>query len=367
MPERILILTNNIGGLFSFRKEVVKAIVDAGYEVSISKPDDDERVNYFKSIGCQIIDTPFNRRGKNPFADLKLMFTYLGIIRKIKPLAVLTYTIKPNIYGGIACRLASTPQIANVTGLGDAIENGGWLQKLTVFLYKLGVGKASTVFFQNTANLEFCRRHKMVKGPMRLIPGSGVNLQYHHLQDYPDQDQPLIFLFISRLLREKGIDEYLEAAKAIKAKYPSTEFHILGSSEENYEERLMALEKEGVVVYHGQRQDVRPYIGRSCCVVHPSYYPEGMSNVLLESCAAGRPIITTDRPGCGEIVDDGVNGFVVKQRDSFDLEQKIDTFIKLPYENKRQMGLAARKKVEEEFDRNIVVEAYIETINSLKN
>lgn len=361
---KILVLTNNFGGLHCFRKEVMKAMVDEGHEVVISAPFDDKK-DYFEGIGCKVIDIQFNRKGMNPLKDLGLLMRYRKLLKQVKPDAVLSYTIKPNLYGGMACQLCGVPQVANVTGLGSAVENPGWLQRLTILLYKVGLRKTRTVFFQNKANMEFCREHGMVKKGMRLIPGSGVNLQYHSLQEYPSESEPLKFVFISRLLREKGIEEYLKAAKEIKAKYPNTEFHILGACEENYRERVEALQKEGVVIYHGPQPDVRPYIGQACCTVHPSFYPEGMSNVLLESCAAGRPIITTDRPGCGEIVDDGVNGFVVRQRDSHDVTEKIEKFIQLPYDQKRSMGLAARKKVEKEFDRQIVIDAYLNEIKEV--
>ena len=362
---KILVLTNNFGGLHSFRKEVMQALKDAGHEVAISAPID-EKTHFFGEMGCKIIDTSFNRKGMNPLKDLGLMLRYCKLIRQERPDAVLSYTIKPNLYGGMACQLCRVPQIANVTGLGSAVENPGWLQRLTILLYKVGLRRTRTVFFQNKANKLFCEQHKMVKGRTSLIPGSGVNLQHHTLQTYPKEGEPMRFIFISRLLREKGIEQYLAAACAIKAKHPETEFHILGNCEEAYEERISKLQKDGIVIYHGRQIDVRPYIGRCHCTVHPSFYPEGMSNVLLESCAAGRPIITTDRPGCGEIVEDGVNGFIVKQKDSVDVIKKIEQFIAQPYERKREMGLAARRKVEREFDRQIVVDAYLNEIKSIK-
>lgn len=361
---KILILTNNFGGLHSFRKEVVQALVDKGNQVSISAPMD-EKAHFFKEMGCRLIDTKFNRKGTDPLKDLALMLRYRKLIKREKPDVVLSYTIKPNLYGGMACQLCGVPQIANVTGLGTAVEIPGKMQKLTILLYKVGLRKTRAVIFQNEANMAFCKEHGMVKGRMRLIPGSGVNLQHHHLQDYPAQDEPMRFIFISRLLKEKGIEEYLTAAHDIRWKYPNTEFHILGGCEEDYAGKMEQLQKDGIVIYHGSQPDVRSYIGQSWCTVHPSYYPEGMSNVLLESCAAGRPIITTDRPGCGEIVDDGVNGFIVKQRDGHDVARKIEQFIQLPYEKKREMGLAARRKVEREFDRNMVVKAYLEEIAGL--
>ena len=192
----ILVLTNNIGGLHSFRKEVMKAIVDAGYKVQISTPDDDPRQEYFTLIGCEVIQTVFNRRGKDPVADFKLLLDYRKLIKRLHPVAVLTYTIKPNIYGGMACRLTHTPQLANVTGLGDAIENGGWMQKLTVALYRLGISKARQVFFQNRSNKDTCIRLGIAKEDAVLLPGSGVNLSHHVLQPYHKNDGKLKFLFI---------------------------------------------------------------------------------------------------------------------------------------------------------------------------
>lgn len=362
---KILILTNNIDGLYRFRMEVVKAMRDKGHDVAISGPFDDMN-KYFEEIGCILINTVFNRKGTNPIKDIGLILLYRKLILQNKPDAVLSYTIKPNLYGGMACQICGIPQIVNITGLGSAVENPGWLQKLTIVLYKVGLRKAKTVFFQNKANMEFCEKKGMVKSNKVLIPGSGVNLQYHTLQEYP-ADGCIKFIFISRLLKEKGIEEYFEAATRIKRLYPNTEFHILGACEEAYDEKLSNLQKKGIVVYHGEQPDVRKYIGETHCTIHPSYYPEGMSNVLLESCAAGRAIITTNRPGCGEIIDDGKNGFVVNEKDTDSLVAAIEKFIHLPYKQKIEMGMNARKKVEKEFDRQIVVDAYLKEINSISN
>lgn len=360
---KILVITNNLGGLYSFRKEVIKAILDRGDKVVISAPYD-SYMSFFEEMGCKMLDTQFNRKGTNPIKDLWLVYKYFRIIKTEKPDVVLSYTIKPNLYGGMACQLCHVPQIANITGLGKAVENKGCLQIITMILYKIGLRKTYTVFFQNSANQSFCIEHNMVKDRNMLIPGSGVNLDYHSLQEY-STDGTIKFIFISRLMKEKGIEEYLGAASKIKNLYPNTEFHVLGACEEAYEEQLQKLQAEGVVIYHGQQLDVRPYIGASHCTVHPSYYPEGMSNVLLESCAAGRPVITTNRPGCGEIVEDGRNGYVVKEKDVDDLVAAIKRFIHLPYKQKVEMGLYARKKVEREFDRRIVVDAYLREIQSI--
>ena len=190
----ILVFANKTSGLHSFRREVMKAIVDAGYELYISVPDEDERIKFFEGIGCHIIKTSFDRRGMNPVKDLKLMIDYWKLIKQIKPKAVLTYTIKPNVYGGLACRFTKTPQLANVTGLGDAIEDGGWLQRLTVMLYRMGLKKASCVFFQNKSNRNICMRLGIADDSSVLLPGSGVNLVHHKYQEYPVDDGMIVQL-----------------------------------------------------------------------------------------------------------------------------------------------------------------------------
>ena len=358
--SRVLVLTNNIGGLHSFRKEVMKAIIDAGYEVYISEPDDDERVKYFEGIGCHIIKTDFNRRGMNPLADLKLMMTYRMLIKRLKPKAVLTYTIKPNVYGGIACRLTRTPQIANVTGLGDAVENGGWLQKITITLYRIGIGKAKQVFFQNQANRDFCEGVGITNDKSILLPGSGVNLQHHSYQNYPE-DGVIKFLFIARLLKDKGTEEFFEMAKTIKDEYPQTEFQILGGIEGDYKQQLNELSSKGIVNHLGTTSDVRPYLAKVHCTIMPSYH-EGMSNVNLESAANGRPVITTDVPGCRETVDDGKTGILVQPKNAQSLIDGVERFLSLSFEQKRQMGIEGRNKVEKEFDREIVIKEYLKAI-----
>jgi len=361
---KILVLTNNCGGLYSFRKEVMKAFVDRGDEVIISAPRD-AKTPKVESLGCRIIDTHFNRQGTNPIADMKLMWRYRGLIKREKPDVVLTYTIKPNLYGGMACALTGVPQIANVTGLGAAVEYPGLMQKLTIFLYKICMRRTRLTFFQNTDNMQFCQEHGMVKGAVQLIPGSGVNLQYHAKQPYPVETEPIRFLFMGRIRREKGIEEFLAAAETITRKYDNVEFHVVGGCEGDYEGRLHDLQDRGVITYHGGQMDVRPFIAMAACTLHPSFYPEGMSNVLLESCSTGRPIMTTMRAGCREIVEDGRNGFLVKQQDAADLIEKVEKFLSLPYAERKAMGDAAREKAEREFDRQIVVDAYLNAVKEV--
>lgn len=363
--KTVLVLTNSIGGLHSFRKEVMNAMVDAGYKVVISHPDEDERSIYFEEIGCKNVFTPFNRRGMNPVKDLLLLMKYCRLINKYKPMAVLSYTIKPNVYGGIACRLMGIPQLANVTGLGDAVESGGILQKISVFLYRLGVGKARKVFFQNHYNQEFCISKGIATRDAVLLPGSGVNLKHHEYQEYPP-DGNTKFLFIARLMKSKGTDEFFEAAIRIKERYPDTEFQILGSCEGDYQPKLNDLVSRGIIKFLGSTSDVRPYIGSVHCTVMPSYH-EGMSNVNLESAANGRPVITTNVPGCKETVVDGVTGFLCESGSAESLISAIEKFLSLSHAEKVAMGVAGRQKVEREFDRQIVVDKYLFELRAIQN
>ena len=362
---KILVLANNFLGLCSFRKEVMKAFVDRGDEVVISAPYD-EKAPEVEKLGCKIIDTQFNRQGTNPIDDFKLMWRYCKLIKQIKPEVVLTYTIKPNLYGGMACTLTGVPQIANITGLGAAVEYPGLMQKFAIFLYKIGMRKTSLTFFQNTDNMSFCQEHGMIKGPVKLIPGSGVNLQYHAKQPYPAETEPVRFLFMGRIRREKGIEEFLAAAERITKTHDNVEFHVVGGCEGDYESRLLDMQSKGIITYHGRQMDVRPFIAKAACTLHPSFYPEGMSNVLLESCSTGRPIMTTMRAGCREIVEDGRNGFLVKQQDAADLIEKVEKFLSLPYAERKAMGDAAREKAEREFDRQIVIDAYLNAVSEIE-
>ena len=357
--KRVLIINNGTSGLFGFRREVIEALVEK-YEVTALATINGHAKDLEK-MGVRVINTEFENHGTNPIAELKLVSAYKKLIRENAPDVVLTYTIKPNIYGGMACAALKVPYIANITGLGTAVENGGFMQKITVPLYRRGLRKAQKVFFQNAENRDFMLKKHVVKGEYDLLPGSGVNLERFALLDYPEGDE-VNFVMMSRLMKEKGIEQFLDAAETLKAKYPGTGFHLFGECTEEYKQRVKALHEAGTINYHGYTRDAVSVYRLSCCTVHPTFYPEGMSNVLLESCASGRPIITTDRAGCREIVEDGVNGFVVKQRSSEDLTAKMEKFLALPRDERKEMGLAGRRKVEREFDRRIVVDKYLKEI-----
>lgn len=357
--KTLVVVSNVSSGLFSFRRELIEELARSYRVVILAK--DTGRVEEFKGFGCEFRNMAIEAHGTNPLRELRLISAFKQQLRELKPDAVLTYTIKPNVYAGMACADLGIPYVANITGLGTAVENGGAMQRLALALYRRGLRKAQKVFFQNSENQRFLVERGIVKGDYDLLPGSGVNLERYTVLPYP-HGETTDFVFIGRLIREKGIDQYLDAARAIRARHPETRFHICGTMRPAYEQVVSELQGQGTVIYHGHVSDIAAIHALSACTVHPTFYPEGMSNVLLESCACGRPIITTDRPGCREIVDEGVNGFVVRQRDSEDLIEKIESFLALPWEKRRDMGLAGREKVEREFDRKIVMSKYLQEI-----
>jgi glycosyltransferase involved in cell wall biosynthesis len=360
---KILILANNDVGLFKFRKELLKELV-AYHNVYVSVPDGDF-IDEIKNMGCRVrVNRWLERRGKNPLKDLKLFRHYCQIIHTIQPHVVFTYTVKPNVYGGIACRKYHIPYVANVTGLGTAIENGGLLQKITLLLYKIGLKNAQKVFFQNKENRDFMVRHGMVAGNYDVLPGSGVNIQEHYYVDYPVDDGGMIFLTIGRIMKDKGIDEILSAAETLRKEYPNCRLRLIGGFDEQYEEKVKKFQSRGVIEYIGQQKDIHPFLAESHAVIHASYH-EGMSNVLLESAATGRPVIASDIPGCRETYEEGITGIGFKPKDVEDLVRALIQFVNLSYDEKKEMGRAGRKKIEKEFDRRIVIKAYQQEIDKI--
>lgn len=370
LKKKVLFLVNHDVVIYNFRLELVERLIADGHEVHISSPYG-ERIDDLVKLGAKYHEIKIARHGTNPVTDGVLIWNYIKLLKQVKPDIVFSYTIKPNIYGGIACRLMNVPQVANVTGLGTAVENPGLTQRITLALYRFAFKKIQRIFFQNTENRQFFIDHKLFTDKHGLLPGSGVNLERFAPLPYPDETDGIHFVFVSRIMREKGIEQYLDAANHfaslchpreggdLPARVSKVVFHICGFCESEYQGKLEEYAKNGTVVYHGMVRDVREILKNVHCTIHPSFYPEGISNVLLESCACARPIITTDRSGCREVVDDGENGFVVKQRDSEDLVQKIENFLALSHEQKIQMGLAGRAKMEKEFDRQVVVDAYL--------
>lgn len=367
--KKILIVANFDVGLYNFRRELLEELLKT-YQVHIALPDG-EFVPKLRQMGCIFHETKLERRGMNPIHELELLHTYRKVIREVKPDAVLTYTIKPNLYAGMICSGKKIPFITNITGLGTAVEGDGALQKVMLRLYRYAMRGVSKLYFQNQTNEQYFTEHQIGMGKHDMLPGSGVNLERFPYLEYPPEDEKIEFLFISRVLKEKGIDQYLGMAEVVKKKYPNTVFRILGfcedddSKPDSYRNKIRALEEKGIVSFEGMQEDVHPFLRHSQCTVHPSFYPEGMSNVCLESAASGRPVITTKRPGCRDTVEDGVTGILVEERSTEDLIRAVEQFLQMPYDKRKEMGIKARQKMEREFDRCIVVEKYRKTLQKI--
>ena len=368
----IALLTNNDDDIYCFRKELIEGIIDAGYEMLISCPDG-EKFELMKHIEYRYDDPVIDRRGTNIVADAKLFLHYFRLFIKNKPSVVLTYTAKPNVYAGLAAYLLGIPVISNVTGFGSVLNEGGFKQKLIMSLFKFAFRRSACVMFQNSTNMKLAEETGMVKGEHKLIPGSGVNTDRYPLQPYPDggdgkSGEKVVFNYIGRILHDKGVDDYIEAAKRIKAEYPETKFNMLGfiePTEIHYEKLLSDLEEKDIIKYRGSQKDIKPFVTASHATIHPSTYGEGMSNVLLESASSGRPIISTDNPGCQETFIDGKTGFIYHGGDVDALCNQIKKFLALPNEERKSMGEKGREYIKANFSRDIVIRAYHEKIKSL--
>ena len=361
--KKILILGNSHLTVFGFRGELITHLLHEGYDVTVSFPNgpfgNGEKTS--REYGCKFCETNIERRKTNPISDIKLVFDYIKLIRTEKPDIVLAYTVKCDVYGGIASRLRGVPFIPNITGLGKGLDDGGIVSKILIVLYKIALKNANTVFFQNDNDSAFFAKNRICTKKGEILPGSGVNLEKFKPLDYPVVG-PTRFIYIARVMKAKGIDQFLDAAKALAGK---AEFHICGYCEEDYKPILNDLQNAGIIYYHGLVQNILEYEKFSHCVVLPSYHPEGISNVLLEAASCARPVITTNRPGCRETVKDGVTGFLINERDSKDLIEKMELFLSMKPEERREMGLRGRRKMEAEFDRNIVIARYMETIHHI--
>ena len=353
--KRILILANDVTTILQFRCELVTALVQEGHEVVVSVPASD-RIPEIEELGATVVKTEVSRHGKNPFEDLKLLKSYKRLLKELKPDIVLSFTIKPNVYGGMACGSLKTPCVANVTGLG-VVGDGGIMQKLMLWLYKNGLKKAQCVFFQNQDNERFFREKKIVSGKTELLPGSGVNVDKFAFIDYPEEAKVNI-VFVGRIIKDTGVFELAEAAKRL-ADNENLKFTVVGDVEYGAENPFVTLKNVECVGFH---KDVRPYLKDAHAIVLPSYH-EGMANVLLEAASSGRPILASDIPGCKETFDRGVTGLAFRAKDADSLTAAIEKFVALPHEQKREMGRAGREKIENEFNRRIVINKYLKQIN----
>lgn len=349
---KVLILANNDVGLYQFRKELIETLL-TDHQVHISLPKGD-LVAPLVETGCVFHDTPVDRRGINPATDLGLLLAYRKLLRREKPDLVITYTIKPNIYGGLACRLLGIPYAANITGLGTAFQKDGLLRKFVVTLYKSALKKAKVVFFENSANRQiFVDENIVPEAKTCLLNGAGVNLEKYSPVPYPT-DNTTRFLFIGRVMKEKGVDELFDAMSRLRAEGCDCTLDVLGYYEDNYEAAIRTYETAGWLRFHGHVRDVRPYIEKAHCFVLPSYH-EGMANTNLECAAMGRPLITSDIPGCREAVIDGETGLLCQSRNADSLYAAMKKFLALPNAARAKMGQSGRKHMENVFDKRTVV------------
>lgn len=351
--KKLLVVTNHSYMLWQFRRELIGELMKDA-QIIISTPFVGHEKD-FAAMGCRMVETPVDRRGINPVTDLKLLMNYRKLLKKEKPDMVLTYSIKPNIYAGLACRFMKIPYCANVQGLGTAFQKPGVAQ-LASLLYREALKKAKTVFFENEGNALIFRLKRITpKKQQTLLPGAGVNLSYYQQEPYPDHDR-IHFLYLGRIMKEKGIDELFSAVQRLHREQGSSfVLDLVGFFEDEYKQRVSQLEEDGIAVFHGFQEDPRPWYAMADCVVLPSYH-EGMSNVLLEAAATGRPIITSDIPGCREAVQEGISGMLCRAKDEKVLYEAMNSFCRKTREEREAMGKAGRAWMKERFDKTFVVE-----------
>lgn len=354
--KKILILVNDVTTILQFRTELVLALVEAGNKVLVSVPKS-ERNSEIEALGATVIETNSSRHGTNPLEDFSLYLNYRKLIKEHKPDFVLTYTVKPNSYGGLACGQLKVPYAANVTGLG-VIEEEGLLQKLMLTLYKVGCRKAKCVFFQNKSNLEFFKNKKVVGDNVELLPGSGVNIEKFSYLDYPQSEKTNI-VFVGRIIKDKGVFELAQVAKQY-LNNDNVQFTIVGDVEYGSENPFSDLSNVNCVGFH---KDVRPFLKDAHAVILPSYH-EGMANVLLEGASSGRPILASRIPGCEETFDEGVTGFGFEAKNVDSIKEAVRKFLSLTNEQKCEMGRKGREKMENQFNRKIVIDKYFNMINN---
>ena len=364
----VLICSNYAWTIYNFRLPLIRALKNSGYRVEIVTQFDGYEKEFSKEVD-RVHGLFISRKGANPFIDLITFFHIFSLLVKTRPVLFLSFSIKPVIYGSIASKLLRVPTIAMITGLGTAFITDNWITKIAKELYRIALSSVSTVFFQNLDDKNLFLSNRLVHPKAcRMSPGSGVDLVRFRQTKLPNKGK-ITFLLIARLLRDKGVKEFVEAATAVSSEIPNTEFQLLGplgveSRTAISSAQIAEWEKNSAVVYLGQTDDVVDYIDRATCIVLPSYR-EGTSRVLLEAAAMGRPIITTDVPGCREVVEQGENGFLCKPKDSIDLKNKMIKMASISHGKRQEMGEKGRKKIEKEFDQDIVSRLYLDAINDV--
>jgi len=358
--------SNSVWNLVNYRSGLIRALIKNGYTVIAVAPQD-KYTKKLNELGCQFLNISIRSHGMNPVLELFLLLKLWNIMRVHRPDVYLGYTIKPNIYGGVAAKFLNIPVINNISGLGMMFVNYNWKTRLIKTLYRYGISKSFKVFFQNKDDRQiFIDDHIVQINKTDILPGSGVDLS-HFSYTPKNNNQTTRFLLIARLLWDKGIQEYIDAASVLRDKYDNLEFCLMGFIDQKNpnavsKAQIDTWDNKGYIKYLGSSDDVRKEIIKSDCVVLPSYYREGVPRSLLESAAIGRPIITTNSVGCREVVDDEVNGYLCQAGSSRDLTEKMERFLSLTAELRSKMGAKSRQKMEIEFDEQIVVQKYLQSV-----
>jgi glycosyltransferase involved in cell wall biosynthesis len=367
VPPRIGIISNTSWSLYNFRRNLIRSLQARKYEVIAIAPPDSYSTDV-AALGCKYVPMNMNNKGRNPLEDFYLFLRLTNLFRREALGCALTFTPKPNIYGCWAARVLNIPAVANIAGLGSVFTAPSTTQRLVQRMYRVALQWPVKVFFQNSDDLSlFTSRNVVPSDRVELLPGSGVDVEHFSPRAPTNVPDRLAFLFSARLLREKGIDEYVCAAREVRKQWPNVEFRVLGFADtQNPSAVTVATVKrwtdEGVIIYLGDTRDVRPFIADADCVVLPSYYREGVPRSLLEAASMGKPVITTDMPGCRRVLEDGVSGYLVKPRDVSDLVAKMTAMIRMPKHLRQQMGLSGRDKMIREFDEEKVVNRYLDVI-----
>jgi glycosyltransferase involved in cell wall biosynthesis len=369
---KIIICLNTAWNLVNFRSGLIRALVAASYEVVAVAPND-KYSDGLKTLGCRFVPLHMDNGGTNPVKDVLLLWRFFRLFAKEQPDVFLGYTVKPNVYGSLAARWLHIPVINNIAGLGAAFIRGGILMRMVCWLYRNSLSGSAKIFFQNDDDRQLFVSGGLVRADVAaLLPGSGIDLDHFAPTPMPtirDGCTKFRFLLVARMLRDKGVHEYVEAARLLRHRWPHAEFCLLGFVDVKNPAAISRSEidawvAEGVVNYLGESDDVRGQIAAAGCIVLPSYR-EGIPRSLLEAAAMGRPIITTDAVGCHEVVDNGVNGFLCQPRDALDLADKMARMIAMSHSEREAMGLRGREKVEREFNEQIVIKKYLEVISSI--
>ena len=348
--------------LCKFREELIDALIK-DYDISIAAKNT-EYAERLKQKGCKMLDVCLSRRGTNPLKDIKYYKQLKRYARSEKPDLILTFNVKPNVYGGMIAQKLKIPYIANITGLGSGFQGNAIKRFIVSTLYKKGLKKCNLVFFQNEENLNAFKKQKLIADNYQLINGSGVNLKKFSYSKYPDDSGGIKILFLGRVMSEKGAGEYLQAAQYY-AQNEKVKFFVAGDVEDkDYEEKLKKLQEQGVIDYLGFVENSKKLIEEMHLIVLPSYH-EGMANVLLEAAACGRPVIATNMAGCKEAVIDGKSGYLINKQDAVDLVEKLNAFLGLPHIKKIEMGKAGRQHIEQNFNREKIVEVYKQNIEKI--